>query len=99
MEHIFGGTFSIRDMIDKELPERYLFVADLTGARPNVMIEVGMALHHIKKDRVLFFFQPSNEVPSVPFDISGFRYESIVDSSEILSKVEPNIKRILDSLL
>ena len=99
MEHERGGTFSIRDMIDQKLPESDIFVADLTGARPNVMIEVGMALHHIKKERVLFFFQPSNEVPSVPFDISGFRYESIVDSAEIMTKVAPNIEQILNSLL
>lgn len=99
MAHESGGTFSIRDMIDQKLPESDIFVADLTGARPNVMIEVGMALHHIDSNRVLFYFQPSKDVPSVPFDISGFRYESIVDSSEILTKIEPNIKKIIDSSL
>ena len=99
LEHMSGGTFSIRDMIDKELPPSDIFVADLTGASPNVMIEIGMALHHIKQNRVLFYFQPSKDVPSVPFDISGFRYESIVDSSEILTKIEPNIKKIIDSSL
>lgn len=99
MEHASGGTFSIRDMIDKAIPESDLFVADLTGARPNVMLEVGMALHHIKNNRVLFYFQPTDEVSSVPFDLTGFRHEIIVDSEEIVSKVEPHIKTILDSLL
>lgn len=99
MEHEKGGTFSIRDMIDQKLPGSDLFVADLTGARPNVMIEVGMALHHIKHNRVLFYFQRSDEAQSVPFDISGFKYEEIVDSSEIESKLAPRIKEILSSLL
>jgi len=99
MEHESGGTFSIRDRIDKKLPQSDIFVADLTGARPNVMIEVGMALHHITRNRVLFYFQPSIDVPSVPFDLSGFQHDTIFDSSEIISKIEPKIKHIIDSLL
>lgn len=99
MAHESGGTFSIRERIDQKLPQSDIFVADLTGVRPNVMIEVGMALHHIKRNRVLFYFQPSIDVPSVPFDLSGYQYDIIFDSSEIISKIEPRIKHIIDSLL
>lgn len=99
MEHESGGTFSIRDVIDRKIPESDLFLADLTGSRPNVMIEVGMALHHIKHNRVLFCFQKSSENQRIPFDISGFRCEEIVDSSEIESKLSPHITKILDSAL
>ena len=99
LEHMSGGTFSIRDMIDRKLPQSDIFVADLTGASPNVMIEIGMALHHIKQNRVLFYFQPSPAAQLVPFDISGYKYEHIVDSAEILTKIEPNIKQIIESLL
>ncbi len=99
MEHEIGGTFAIRDLIDQKIPESDLFIADLTGTRPNVMIEVGMALHHIKNNRVLFCFQKSGEVNEIPFDLTGFRREEIVDSSELESQLSPHIAEILNSSL
>lgn len=45
------------------------------------------------------FHQPSTPEQPVPFDLSGFQYDTIVDSSEIVSKIEPRIKHIIDTLL
>ena len=105
MEHMRRGAFSIRDAIDKAIPNSDLFVADLTGVRPNVMIEIGMALHHLPMNRVLFYIQKAEEVPGMdgpgekpPFDLSGYSYDTIVDSSEIERFVLPRIRGILNEM-
>lgn len=105
MEHRCRGAFSIRAAIDSEIPESDLFVADLTGVRPNVMVEIGMALHHLPKNRVLFYMQKADEVPGMkgavdkpPFDLSGYSYDKIVDSSELERLVRPRIQSILNEM-
>lgn len=105
MEHRYRGTFSIRAAIDSEIPESDLFVADLTGVRPNVMVEIGMALHHLPKNRVLFYMQKADEVPGMkgaveepPFDLSGYSYDKIVDSSDIDRLVRRRIQNILNEM-
>ena len=105
MEHMRCGSFSIRDAIDQAIPNSDLFVADMTGLRPNVMVEIGMALHHLPKNRVLFYMQKAEDVPGMkgpiedpPFDLSGYSYVKIVDSAEIESLVRPRIKGILNGM-
>lgn len=105
MEHMRCGSFSIRDAIDQAIPTSDLFVADMTGLRPNVMVEIGMALHHLPKNRVLFYMQKAEDVPGMkgpiedpPFDLSGYSYVKIVDSAEIESLVRPRIKGILNGM-
>lgn len=105
MEHQRRGAFSIRDAIDSEIPESDLFVADLTGVRPNVMVEIGMALHHLPMNRVLFFMQKADKVPGMegavenpPFDLSGYSYDKIVDSSEIEERVGGRVRGILNEM-
>jgi hypothetical protein len=93
------GTFSIRDAINLELPESDIFIADLTGARPNVMVEVGMALKNIPSGRMLFYFKPTDKVKQVPFDLSGYQYHPVKDSRDIDSKVVPALKNIIDELV
>jgi len=92
------GTFSIREAINQELPISDVFIADLTGARPNVMVEVGIALKNIPEGRVLFYFHPTKEIPSVPFDLSGYQYFPIDDSRDIDDKVVPALINILENL-
>lgn len=105
MEHMRRGSFSIRDAIDQTIPNSDLFVADMTGLRPNVMVEIGMALHHLPKNRVLFYMQKAEDVPGMkgpiedpPFDLSGYSYVKIVDSAEIESLIHPRIKGILNEM-
>jgi hypothetical protein len=93
------GTFSIREAIDLELPESDIFIADLTGARPNVMVEVGMALKNIPSGRMLFYFKPTDDAKQVPFDLNGYQYHPIKDSRDIDSKVVPALKNIIDELV
>lgn len=99
-----GATYDIRSAINKEIRASDIFIADLTGCRPNVMAEVGYALNcnklafdHLNPDkwRILFYFATTSDHPSPPFDLSGFRYEQINDSAEIETKVKP----LLDSIL
>jgi hypothetical protein len=102
-----GGTYDIRSAMYKEISESDIFIADLTGCRHNVMVEVGCALSSNKlnfdqlnpeKGRMLFYFAPTDEYKDPPFDLSGFRYEKIDDSSEIETKVRPLIESILDEM-
>lgn len=41
----------------RDISECDIFIADLTGARHNVMIEVGYALKHVGTGRMVFYFQ------------------------------------------
>jgi len=92
------GTFSIREAINQELPASDVFIADLTGARPNVMVEVGIALKNIPTGRMLFYFHPTEDVSKVPFDLNGYQYFPIDDSRDIDEKVVPALKNILENL-
>lgn len=80
-----GGTFDIRFVMYNEIKECDIFIADLTGCRHNVMVEVGYALNS-DKERMLFYFAPTNEYSDPPFDLNGLRYEKINDSAEIQTK-------------
>lgn len=99
-----GATYDIRSAMYDEISSSDIFIADLTGCRHNVMIEVGYALNSSKikfnklnpdKWRMLFYFTPTSEHPDPPFDLNGFRYEQINDSAEIETKVKPMIESIL----
>jgi hypothetical protein len=93
-----GGTFDIRSVMYNEIKECDIFIADLTGCRHNVMIEVGYALKHIETGRMLFYFAPPEKDSAPPFDVNGFRYEKINDSAEIEIKVKPMIESILNEM-
>ena len=90
------GTFDIRDVMYHDIRECDIFIADLSGARHNVMIEVGYALKHVKTARMLFYFQASDKCKSVPFDVSHLNYVPIVDSAEIKTSVKVRIENILE---
>jgi hypothetical protein len=72
-----------------------IIVIDLTGIRPNVCIEAGFALRNHEKNRLIFIFQPTEAHPSVPFDLSTFRYEPFNDTGEIPDKLKPNVAAII----
>ena len=90
------GAFDIRDVMYHDIRECDIFIADLSGARHNVMIEVGYALKHVKTARMLFYFQTSDKCKSVPFDVSHLNYVPIVDSAEIKTSVKVRIENILE---
>ena len=102
-----GATYDIRSAMYKEITASDIFIADLTGCRHNVMVEVGYALNSNKlnfdqlnpeKGRILFYFAPTSDHPNPPFDLNGFRYEQINDSAEIDSKVKPLLESILSEM-
>ena len=102
-----GATYDIRSAMYNEITDSDIFIADLTGCRHNVMVEVGYALNSDKlnfdqlnpdKGRMLFYFASTAEHPNPPFDLNGFRYEHINDSSEIETKVKPLIESILNEM-
>lgn len=90
------GTFDIREVMYHDIKECDIFVADLTGARHNVMIEVGYALKHIDTGRMVFYFQETDSCKDVPFDINHFSYDKIGDSVEIKTKTKARILTILE---
>jgi hypothetical protein len=92
------GTFDIRTVMYRELSQSDIFIADLSGARHNVMVEVGYALKHVDTRRMVFYFQQNmDRSDSVPFDLNGFMYDEIKDSAEIEQKVKPRIIAILEN--
>lgn len=92
------GTFDIRTVMYHRITQSDIFIADLTGNRHNVMVEVGYALRHVKEGRMIFYFQPKDANDKVPFDLSGFKYEPISDSAEVRLKVKPLIEAILNQV-
>lgn len=89
------GTFDIREVMYRDIRECDIFVADLTGARHNVMVEVGYALKHIDTGRMVFYFQETDTCKAVPFDVNHFSYDKIDDSAEIRTKTKVRIQTIL----
>ena len=87
------GAFDIREVMYRDCD---IFIADLTGARHNVMVEVGYALQHVGTGRMVFYFQDSPNCTAVPFDVSHLSYDKIVDSAEIKIKTKARIKTILE---
>lgn len=90
------GTFDIRERMYANIEECDIFIADVSGARHNVMIEIGYALKHIDTGRMVFYFQKSDTCKSVPFDVSHLAYDEIVDSAEIRTKTKKRIQTILE---
>lgn len=89
------GTFDIREVMYRDIRECDIFIADLSGARHNVMIEVGYALKHIDTGRMVFYFQETENCKNVPFDVNHFTYDKIEDSAEIKTKTKARILTIL----
>lgn len=90
------GAFDIREVMYRDIRDCDIFIADLTGARHNVMVEVGYALQHVGTGRMVFYFQDSPNCTAVPFDVSHLSYDKIVDSAEIKIKTKARIKTILE---
>lgn len=90
------GSFDIRNDMYRSIEECDIFIADLTGDRPNVMVEVGYALKHITTKRMLIYYYPIKVGDRPPFDLDGYENISIADSLEIKQKVKPRIERILE---
>ncbi|MCL2405874.1 MAG: hypothetical protein FWC92_10070 [Defluviitaleaceae bacterium] len=92
-----GGTFDIREVMYNKIDSSDIFIADLTGARHNVMVEVGYALKNIGQKKMLFYFCPTSEYSVPPFDISGFRYEPISEAADMRDALCKHIEAILNS--
>lgn len=90
------GTFDIRERMYTNIEECDIFIADVSGARHNVMIEIGYALKHVDTGRMVFYFQKSTTCNSVPFDVNHLAYDEIVDSAEIKTKTKARIQTILE---
>ncbi|MCM1026130.1 MAG: hypothetical protein NC432_06820 [Roseburia sp.] len=90
-----GGTYSIRDLMYREIGASDIFIADLTGNRHNVMVEVGYAIKNVGLERMLLYSESMEGAEKPPFDLNGFRYEPIVDSNDIELKVKPKLKDII----
>lgn len=90
------GTFDIRKRMYEQIRECDIFIADVSGARHNVMIEIGYALKHVDTGRMIFYFQKSDKCPSVPFDVSHLAYDEIADSAQIKIKTKARIETILE---
>jgi hypothetical protein len=92
------GTFDIRTVMYSEIEKCDIFVADLTGARHNVMVEVGYHLRRHTEGRMVFYFQKSALTDKVPFDLSGFMYKEISDSADIPNEVKPLLEKMLERI-
>jgi hypothetical protein len=93
-----SGTFDIRKIMYEEIRRSDIFIADLTGTRHNVMVEVGYALNNVDAGKMLFYFQPKDDKDRVPFDVNGFQYVEIKDSHEITTNVKPKLESILEAV-
>lgn len=90
-----GGTELIHPRMYNAIGSADIFIADLTGHRPNVMIEIGYALKQHERGRLLLYYEPTAELPSPPFDVSSFRYEPIAQAADIPDALRGHIQTIL----
>jgi hypothetical protein len=93
-----GGTYEIHHTMYREIRSSDIFIADLTGLRPNVMIELGYALQsHQPQGRMLLMFNPiPAPADKVPFDTNTFRYEEIGEAADIPSALKKHLDDILE---
>ena len=92
-----GGTYPIHQAMYEAIGSSEIFIADLTGLRPNVMIELGYALHHMDKGRLLLLFNPiAAPADKVPFDTNTFRYQPIGEAADIPDQLRPHLTEIVE---
>ncbi len=92
-----GGTYQIHQTMFEQIRISDIFIADLTGLRPNVMIELGYALRDHQPDgRLLLIFNAIQDAEEVPFDTKTFRYERIGEAADIPSALRKHLHAILD---
>jgi hypothetical protein len=92
-----GGTYLIHPRMYDAIDSSEIFIADLTGLRPNVMIELGYAINHQPTKRLLLMFNPFGNAMEVPFDTSSFRYEQIGEAADIPARLKGHLEEILAS--
>jgi hypothetical protein len=90
-----GGTDLIHPKMYEAIGSSEIVIADLTGLRPNVLIELGYALHHRHTKRLLLIFNAIAGADKVPFDTAGFRYEQIGEAADIPAKIKGHLEEIL----
>lgn len=90
-----GGTYLIHPKMYDAIASSEIVIVDLTGLRPNVMIELGFALSHLGTKRLLLFFNSIAQAITVPFDTNSFRYESIGEAADIPAKLKGHLESIL----
>lgn len=90
-----GGTFPIHSKMYEAIASSDIIICDLTGQRPNVFIEAGFALKHQEQNRLIFLFEPTNELDRVPFDLNTFKYVQITQAAEIPNRIGNEVKAIL----
>jgi hypothetical protein len=90
-----GGSKAIHEHMYREIGGSEIFIADLTGLRPNVMIELGYALHHLHTGRLILMFKRIPGAERVPFDTSTFRYKEITEAASIPTQIRGDLEAIL----
>lgn len=90
-----GGTELIHPKMYANLVSSDIVMVDLTGASPNVYIETGFALGRDKKKHTILLYKKENPEDKVPFDLTSYRYEQFMDTSEIPALIKPHIKEIM----
>ncbi len=92
------GVFDIPQVMYSSIEECDIFIADLSGARHNVMVEVGYALKHVSEGHMVFYFQETKDVKSIPFDLGHLSCVIVKDSADIRTRVKENIITILNKV-
>ncbi len=93
-----GGTYPIHERMYEAIGSSEILIADLTGLRPNVLIELGYALNHMHKGRLLLLFNPiAAPADRVPFDTNTFRYEEVGEAADIPARLRGHLVEILES--
>jgi hypothetical protein len=92
-----GGTALIHPKMYDAIGSSEIFIADLTGLRPNVMIELGYALNHQGTKRLILMFNPIEGADKVPFDTTGFKYQTINEAADISAKLKGDLLEIINN--
>jgi hypothetical protein len=90
-----GGAIAIHERMYREIGGSDIFIADLTGLRANVMIELGYVLNHLHTGRLILIFNPIAGANRVPFDVRPFRYKQIGEAADIPTQIRGDLEEIL----
>jgi hypothetical protein len=88
IEEFMNRNKHLYDIFVSAIGKSDFFIADITGANPNVMLELGIATQLNKNILIV----TSEELKNLPFDISGFRVSKYKNKDELKKIIGEELK-------
>ncbi len=90
-ENFIRRNKQLYEQIVSNIKASDVFIADVTNANANVMLELGIAIQ-LNKNVIIMTGQDRNKLP---FDIQGFKAEKYLDTTDLIKKLSQQLMLFL----